>query len=519
MMPISLLLALCSFTAVRRTEAIWRVPQSWSAAAESVLTRLSSVSIAANTGGGAAGEQRVQQSANLRSVKEVRAKSKVHLKSVLASEVGIIHKTEYWGKISIGSPPKEFSVIFDTGSGNLIVPSSKCNSLPCNSHTKYVPEESKTTLRIGKKGESLSDNPSQKKEATIQFGTGKIHGQFYQDHICLGQETACMKANFIGTDYESEMPFDQCSFDGIMGLGFRDLSMGPGFNMVDDVVLQHALPSNKFSVYLTDDGGSEISFGGYKHSQAASDVFWAPVTRQSYWQIGIDDVTFNNAKTGLCSNCQVAVDTGTSLLAGPTEVVNQLSTKLNLKEDCSNLGSMPLLGFAVGNTVLNMRPDDYIDKAATACSLALMTLDVPPPKGPLFIFGDPFLRRFLTIYDRDGPRVGFAVASHPGVTSEDSKSLIATVSGSHVVAEKKHSAAVNAVEKKDDSDSDSSEEREEAKEADPFEAMAGEDVSWNRIFKAVMKERKKAQTVELQTVEKDSDDLVTVSLARTKRNA
>merc|ERR1719440_247915 len=381
--------------------------------------------------------------------------AKANLRSVSASEVGIIHKTEYWGKIFLGTPPKEFTVIFDTGSGNLILPSTRCTSLPCMHHERYEPQASKTSVNIGKDGGSLKQNPNQEKEITVNFGTGSIHGQFYRDELCLGQsgqqgQKGCYKANFIGTDYESEMPFDQCAFDGIMGLGFKDLSMGPGFNMVDDVVSQHSLPSNKFTVYLRDhDEGSEISFGGYKRSQAASEVFWAPVTRQSYWQIGIDDVTFNNAKTGLCSSCQVAVDTGTSLLAGPSDVVEQLGAKLNLKEDCSNFDTLPLLGFAIGDKVLNLMPDDYIDKASGTCSLSLMTLDVPPPKGPLFIFGDPFLRRFLTIYDRDGPRVGFAVAQHEGMAAADVGKLI-TIGGKPMESQKPTSEESDSSEEGED---------------------------------------------------------------------
>merc|ERR1719424_565036 len=319
-------------------------------------------------------------------------------------EMQRIHKTAYWGSMTLGTPPQPFKVIFDTGSGNLIVPSSDCTSPGCQPHHKFMRNASSTAKSVtNEKGEG---------NAEISFGTGQIAGDFVRDKLCIG-ESLCIDSSFIAADRETTEPFQEIPFDGIMGLGFKDLSMGQGFNIIDDLTAKGALPGGQISFYLTDGGNSEVTFGGYKPEQLASDIVWAPVKKESYWQVSIDDITFDNMPKGLCSGgCEVAVDTGTSMLAGPSDLVDKLSEMLGAKSDCSNYKTLPKIGFKIGDRVLNLKPDDYMDSSASDCSFSLMALDVPPPKGPLFIFGDPFLRRFVTIFDKTGPRVGFAVAKH-----------------------------------------------------------------------------------------------------------
>ena len=49
------------------------------------------------------------------------------------------------------------------------------------------------------------------------------------------------------------------------------------------------------------------------------------------------------------------------------------------------------------------------------CIAALMPIDVPAPRGPIFVFGDFFLRKFYTVFDRDEKVVGIARANHKKV--------------------------------------------------------------------------------------------------------
>jgi hypothetical protein len=338
-----------------------------------------------------------------------------------AAVLEVIHKTAYWGTIKMGTPEQEFKVIFDTGSGNLILPAASCDMPGCNPHKKFDVKKSTTAKTVvNERGEGSTE---------ISFGTGQISGDYIEDKFCVGG-SICSQVRFIAASEESPEPFEETPFDGIMGMGFNDLSMGKGFNIVDDLNDSGQLPQGQFSVFLVDEGESEIVFGGYRSEVVASDIVWAPVSRQSYWQVKIEDITFDNKPTGLCGeSCQVAVDTGTSMLAGPSDLVDKLNDKLGAKEDCTNFASLPQLGFQIGDKVLNLDPEDYMDKSEGDCSFSVMSLDVPPPKGPLFIFGDPFLRRFVTIYDRPGPRVGFAVAKHGNMDASQIDRIISQVDG------------------------------------------------------------------------------------------
>merc|ERR1740123_1758583 len=115
-------------------------------------------------------------------------------------------------------------------------------------------------------------------------------------------------------------------------------------------------------------------------------------------------------------------------MAGPTDIVNGLVEKLAVASNCSNYNHLPDLGFVVGNHILNLKPEDYVDKSEDGCSMALMTLDIPPPKGPLFIFGDPFLRKYYTVYDREALRVGFALAAHPNTDDNANQTMLIDIS-------------------------------------------------------------------------------------------
>lgn len=342
---------------------------------------------------------------------------------------GVVHKTAFFGKLSIGSPAQEFSVVYDTGSGNLLVPADDCESEACLAHDRFIQGKTSTMKEVYCDGTAYAEDQSAPHdEVTITFGTGEIWGRCLQDNICIG--SVCSQGSFIAATYESRNPFKSFAFDGVLGLGLLSMSQGSDFNFMHRMSQKKSLHQPLFGVFLSDsdEENSEITFGDVKHEHLASSVFYVPVARDSgYWEVQMDDITLDNHAQELCTDCFVAVDTGTSELAGPSEIVDKLAEKLNVLVDCSNFEQLPKLGFLIGGHILNLEPNDYVDREGDRCDVSLMPLDVPPPKGPLFVFGIPFLQKFYTVYDEANRKVGFGVAKHTGQDAKKAKILMVEI--------------------------------------------------------------------------------------------
>ncbi|KAL5541443.1 hypothetical protein UlMin_009153 [Ulmus minor] len=233
----------------------------------------------------------------------------VYLKSYLDSQ--------YFGEIGIGTPPQTLVVVFDTGSSNLWVPSSKCIfSIACYLHSKYRALLSRTYTKIGV-------------HCKIPYGSGSISGFFSQDNVKVG-DIVVKDQEFVEITREGFFSFLATRFDGIMGLGFKDISVGQATPVWYNMAKQGHLTQNIFSIWINRDPlenvGGEIVFGGIDWRRFTGDHTYVPVTKKGYWQIQVGDILVAGISTGLCkAGCGAIVDSGTPVLAGPSTIVAQIN--------------------------------------------------------------------------------------------------------------------------------------------------------------------------------------------------
>ncbi|PKU28774.1 gastricsin isoform x2 [Limosa lapponica baueri] len=275
-------------------------------------------------------------------------------------------EASYFGEISIGSPPQNFLVLFDTGSSNLWVPSTYCASPACFNHNKFKPKESFT----------FTDNGQ---SYTISYGSGTLTVVLGSDTLRI--QTITVKNQEFGlSKNEPTQPFYYAEFDGILGMAYPSLAVGGTPTVLQGMLQQDQLTQPIFSFY----------FCRFSIGQSVTD--WC---RQG---------------------CQAIVDTGTFLVTMPQQYIDSFLqtvgaqlTSYGYAVDCNQIQNMPIITFIINGTRLPLHPSAYVLNDNGYCTLGIEATYLPSQNGqPLWILGDVFLKEYYTVFDMANNRVGFA---------------------------------------------------------------------------------------------------------------
>jgi len=341
---------------------------------------------------------------------------------------------DIYGEVRVGTPPQIFTVAIDTGSGNLLLTSDACRSMGCLGHQMYSASQSSSSQPV-----RLYDaqNAAQGKEPAetvlLDISTGEAEGEIVTDKVCLADDSkACAPTGLVQMTSMTSEPFSTFPYDGILGVALTPASVGKQFNLIGNLVDARLIKRNIFSIWLANEADknddSEILLGDLSENRMASELLWLPLSSPGgMWQVKMTDFTVDNVKANLCGKdgCQVAFDTGTNAIAAPKGVIVSLLSRLDIQEDCSNWHDLPNLGFVFKGMILNIEKNDYVKRVADRCYHQLLGLDLPPPKKDLVLLGDPFLRKYYSIYDGESLKVGLAFSKHrPALQRDDNDNVM-----------------------------------------------------------------------------------------------
>ena len=301
----------------------------------------------------------------------------------------------------------------DTGSSNLWLPGGSCHSVACFLHHKYNANKSSSSVPVNE-------------TFAIEYGSGSVKGDLVQDVVSVAGLD--VQKQVFGASTEEALAFATSRFDGILGLAFRKISVDHVQTVFNNMVAPKLVDKPLFGVWLEhgasgispERNGGEITFGGMDPDHYEGDIKYFPLTSETYWQFELFDLSVGNDTYG---SSQAIVDTGTSLIAGPSDIVNKINTDLGatvtngegIFHNCHVIHDLPniTIKFSPSDS-FTLTPEQYVLKETvlgeTQCLSGLMGLDLPENIGPLWILGDVFIRAYYTVFDLGNERLGFATS-------------------------------------------------------------------------------------------------------------
>jgi hypothetical protein len=338
----------------------------------------------------------------------------------------------YTIKLSLGSSLQEFEVIVDTGSFLLWIPSEECKS--CFSKNKFKTNSSQS---LHKTQENMR----------LRYVSGSISGKVSHDKLKLGN-LSIGKFKFLLSD-NVEAPV---RVDGIVGFSRLYDRYSDDFSLIDSLKASGIIKRRIFSQKIDDKdfSGSKLVIGNlpseivndYQNFSRCQTIKSNSMVK-SFWScnlnkvlitenkivnvLDLDQTSFNKNVIEITHEPVPAIfDTGSNVIIAPYQYYEILKDKLfktslenkecyNLKDVGGTMGfrcnnnvnfdTFPKLQFVFdNNNAYDLQTEDLFIRDAQEYMFRIIFSSVP---GNGWLLGQPFLKQFFMVFDKDDDSVGF----------------------------------------------------------------------------------------------------------------
>jgi hypothetical protein len=347
--------------------------------------------------------------------------------------------TQYFGYVEIGTPPRGFNMLFDTGSANIWVLSKECQG--CGNHVHYDSDSSSTYKKDGA-------------PFHIRYGTGAASGFMSSDDMMVaGLKVKDVK--FAEITSEPDPTFTTALFDGLVGLAFPSISVGGVTPLFTEMLHQKVVAAPVFSFWMcearlpvpskvddtlpTDDNnangmpqelpkpvaGGMLTFGGYDPAQFEGPLHYIPLTNTTYWEVELEEIRLGGDRV-FARKTSAVIDSGTSLIILHEETARDINKRLGCVSlphlvgvgvciflGCPDPRRMPTIDIQLNGKNFPLAPQQYILTQTLPFSVPLTICisgisGMPLPRSLGVILGDVFMRAYYTVFDYGHKRVGLA---------------------------------------------------------------------------------------------------------------
>ena len=238
---------------------------------------------------------------------------------------------QYTGDIYIGTPPTQLSVIFDTGSNILWVPSSDC--------VNCLKKANRYNSKIS--SSSLETNNSK----SIIYAIGFVEGNLCYDTVSLNLNGNFKAKELLFLNVKEEKNLSGTVSDGVFGLGIYNED-DPHISFIESLYNQKQINQAAFSFYLLGVNNiSKLYIGDIFKNEYIANLFKNKMNEcivdqnVLYWEcISYEGITLlngnNTKKKVFYTNSSFIFDTGSSYTMIPKNDFDEIFNFINLEHNC-----------------------------------------------------------------------------------------------------------------------------------------------------------------------------------------